>query len=749
MAAVLLFGAFGVIFYGSVSARAESASPIALLSPTEVVGVRPGQPVYVQVSAPGWSGVEITENGEPIGASTGSGPNYSVSVTLTGSGTHALEAVGISGSSRSVPLKLPPVLVTASAPGVADMVPIARQLPTNSFDYNGDGLTGTAADRTNDLKAALGLVRPAWPAAYPLLVEGYVLQPGPGFGSTRIDYAPPGGNRLFYKLAHSPQAAPAVGSLPPGSEYAPGSMIEQASYYDYITLTETDAAGKVVRFSNVKLQDAYLMSAVNGMVRDSTNTPVAGATIEFAAGTEANGGPVAGSAVTNAEGQFTANLPPGPYIATLVAADFERRTYPVTVGRNDAAYMEVLAVAKIDAGQIRIVLTWGDAPSDLDSYLLGPNGSDGVFHVYYGQQEALDGNGDKIAMLNRDDTNSHGEETITIMTVNASVYGTYKYFVNQYSSDGSLMGSGAQVRIYEGVPGPDDTVEDRLIGEYTVPAGPGSQRNWEVWNMKVTESGVQYNMVDRMSDTKPSLWSISGISPETPNSLIMSYGSLDSNEESVQLDDLVVTAELNGVPYNLSGVAYSPETQRLSFDPIPPAAFEQIVKVTVAAAPSSNRLIPGEAAVKYTIPLPEPTAATLTGLTNFRQVDNSGLFEADLSLLGAAPNLTAQDISVMGSVYNTVTGVTYGGVPLANVALTPDGGGWKLSFELNPQPGQDLFNGALLRFDIAATGQSARLNGTAAATLYMILPPVQTEQFVFASFEPGPFFGLSPRQAPS
>lgn len=52
---------------------------------------------------------------------------------------------------------------------------------------------------------------------------------------------------------------------------------------------------------------------------------------------------------------------------------------------------------------MRVVLSWGEKPFDLDSHLIFPGG-----HIYFDSKEGTDAN------LDVDDTDSYGPETVTI-----------------------------------------------------------------------------------------------------------------------------------------------------------------------------------------------------------------------------------------------------------------------------------------------------------------------------------------------
>jgi uncharacterized protein YfaP (DUF2135 family) len=88
-------------------------------------------------------------------------------------------------------------------------------------------------------------------------------------------------------------------------------------------------------------------------------------------------------------------------------------------------------------------LHWGATPEDLDSHLETPLIEGYEYHVYWGDEGET--NAAPYAMLNLDDTDGEGPETITIYQFFA---GTYKYYVNNYSESPELTQSNAYVQIW-------------------------------------------------------------------------------------------------------------------------------------------------------------------------------------------------------------------------------------------------------------------------------------------------------------
>ena len=130
---------------------------------------------------------------------------------------------------------------------------------------------------------------------------------------------------------------------------------------------------------------------------------------------------------------------------------------------------------------MRVGLTWNEQPSDLDSHLTGPDGWGGRFHVYYSYR-----GGRAYALLDHDDIDSYGPETITIVN---RVDGVYRYSVHDFTNRDStystaLASSGARVRIYTSA---------GQIADFAVPYGEGNL--WTVFEM----DGATINPVNTLS----------------------------------------------------------------------------------------------------------------------------------------------------------------------------------------------------------------------------------------------------------
>ena len=91
---------------------------------------------------------------------------------------------------------------------------------------------------------------------------------------------------------------------------------------------------------------------------------------------------------------------------------------------------------------LRVVLTWGNAPQDLDSHLAFPGS-----HVFFGTREQGGAN------LDVDDTDSYGPETITIEQKRQGaryVYAVHDFSNQSYKHSRALAESQARVEVYVG-----------------------------------------------------------------------------------------------------------------------------------------------------------------------------------------------------------------------------------------------------------------------------------------------------------
>ena len=144
---------------------------------------------------------------------------------------------------------------------------------------------------------------------------------------------------------------------------------------------------------------------------------------------------------------------------------------------------------------LRVVLSWGKTPRDLDSHMIFPGNN-----IFFRNKKGTD------AELDVDDTDSYGPETITLQKKH---YGeSYVYAVHDYSNSGypgssELSNSEAKVFVYMG---------QSLVRTYYVPQNRAGNL-WTVFRMTGsgdfqdinTFTGVRVGAEDVLNEVKPLL----------------------------------------------------------------------------------------------------------------------------------------------------------------------------------------------------------------------------------------------------
>lgn len=198
--------------------------------------------------------------------------------------------------------------------------------------------------------------------------------------------------------------------------------------------------------------------------------------------------------VTNSSGRYTVTDVPVGYYTVEASMDGYVTGYSniIVLSENARTDFDFTITPELADDEIRIVLTWGATPSDLDSHLIGRTPGGGTFNVYYGDK-VYRYNGVEMANLDVDDTSSYGPETITIL---GDIHGVYTYAVHNYSNRSStsstaLSYSGAVVRVFMG---------SYQIGEYHVP----TDQVGVYWTVFQIDSAGRIMPVNTLSNTKPS-----------------------------------------------------------------------------------------------------------------------------------------------------------------------------------------------------------------------------------------------------
>ncbi len=270
-----------------------------------------------------------------------------------------------------------------------------------------------------------------------------------------------------------------------------GTYSVQALYAEYFGLPATS--------SNVITLTLTPGGSVRGLVTDSTNgQPLEDAEIRVIRPADQA---VLATVTTGADGTYNiAELPRGEYTVEVRATGYLRTSAEISVTAGEETEANFSLSPLLATGEVRIVLTWGESPSDLDSHLWLPPTM--PYHVYYSRRGSLDSC--PYANLDVDDTTSFGPETITV--TQRVTGGNYVYYVYNYSGSPDIAGSGAKVEVFDAT---------GLVASFTVPE-TGSGTYWHVFDMDGdTGSITEINEVTE-TDPRPYLDTSAGCGEEPP-----------------------------------------------------------------------------------------------------------------------------------------------------------------------------------------------------------------------------------------
>lgn len=203
---------------------------------------------------------------------------------------------------------------------------------------------------------------------------------------------------------------------------------------------------------------------IAGTIKNGVTAEIIDAEYEVRAGSNADMSSEVIETGASEDGRYAITLPEGYYTVTFKKDQYYDLSVNITINSDTSIEKEIVMAPQLNTGDhtgtMRIVLTWGEFPLDLDSHLL--SASNDLYHVYYGNKEVFE-NGTVNAELDVDDRTSYGPETVTIYEF--SEQDNFSYYVHDYSDKldeltSGLSESDACVRVYDG---------ENLIATYYVP----------------------------------------------------------------------------------------------------------------------------------------------------------------------------------------------------------------------------------------------------------------------------------------
>jgi hypothetical protein len=182
-----------------------------------------------------------------------------------------------------------------------------------------------------------------------------------------------------------------------------------------------------------------VLTSLSGLVRDAvTGNVLPNALISV----------VGESAISTLGGSYQiSNLNPGLSTVNASAMGYSSIANPLTLSTqsvNNFSFAMSPVIQDLDS--MRVVLTWGQSPTDLDSHLLTPAISNFSHHVAFFNPGSLIS--PPFARLDVDDVFSFGPETVTVTNL---FPGVYHYYIHNFSGafgDTNFAGSGAEVHFF-------------------------------------------------------------------------------------------------------------------------------------------------------------------------------------------------------------------------------------------------------------------------------------------------------------
>lgn len=206
-------------------------------------------------------------------------------------------------------------------------------------------------------------------------------------------------------------------------------------------------------------KDMYGEGTASGRIIDAvTGDGVGELTLSIREGYNSTQGQIISETETDYSGYYTTSpLKAGYYTIEItdqrkdVEEPFIRSYITVRIlGNRSIAEQNGAVSTKLVEGQVRIVLSWGATPLDLDSHLFCFYESGESHMNYYGNSRYYDGaTGERIVDLDLDDTDSYGPETTTIYEKRDGDY-TFGIYDYSHSSEADLKNSHAIVQVYLG-----------------------------------------------------------------------------------------------------------------------------------------------------------------------------------------------------------------------------------------------------------------------------------------------------------
>jgi hypothetical protein len=272
-----------------------------------------------------------------------------------------------------------------------------------------------------------------------------------------------------------------------------------------ITVAPKEDSAKVN--GEAQTAEVILTSGFEGRITDIFGVGAANVAIHFRSGIDNKEDEPIMTVTTDQYGYYSAALAPGGYTGEIEGDNFiTSYIYAVSPSNGYNVNQNETAIYAAASNELKIALSWGEEPLDVDSHLVGPklNGQ-GTFHTWYGN-EIYEDNDIIYADLDWDDTQSYGPETTTIRQLTD---GKYTFIVHNYSGTPALRTSNAKVEIFKGNSKEADHV-------FRIAEGDGEELYWTVFELEISNNGqnIEITELNELTEERPELLPSGDWAPE-------------------------------------------------------------------------------------------------------------------------------------------------------------------------------------------------------------------------------------------
>lgn len=264
----------------------------------------------------------------------------------------------------------------------------------------------------------------------------------------------------------------------------------------YITFSEDiSLESSEIRQLQTRLQvkdGGGIPGIAGGYVTDAeTGSAIQGVKINVRENWSNTTGDIIGTYTTDSSGYYYIDdLALGNYTLELSKDNYDTGSLNIVVtGLGNTNQNATLNPLQTSEYELRVVLTWGETPRDVDAHLAGVSLENSRFHIYYADRSYYE-NGELVGFLDVDDTSSYGPETMTLYKVDPDEnYSFYLHdFTNRTSSNSTaLSNSGASLAIY---------VKGEYVRTIYIPTNQGGTL-WHAFDYDASDGSI--NIVNTFS----------------------------------------------------------------------------------------------------------------------------------------------------------------------------------------------------------------------------------------------------------